>query len=521
MGIFRRPRTTADALLLAAALVAVALLAFVSYGTWQVSRTLGAVSSDPLRDFRLPLVPAADAGERQPGLAGAFARGDRVNLLLLGYGGAGHDGAYLTDSLMLASIDGRSGAVTLVSIPRDLWVTIPKGKYNGAYQAKVNEAFAVGGNRGDRDEGMRLAAAAVSDVVGLPIGRTVAIDFRAFRTVVDRIGGIDVTVDRSFASLYPASDSATDDRWIEVAFKAGPQHMDGETALRYSRARYADGVEGSDFARSARQQKVILATRDKVAATGAAQSLLGLLDALRDNVRTDLSLADMRALADVAKDYDDASTVKAALTNHNVLQNYSIQFADGLGFTLQPRVDGWGGVREYVRRLVDFPASLREDPLVTVRATRARAEAGAEAVRRLEELGFRARFEQAEGDDPPSTLVAGSAVASVGFLASFFGGGVGETAGAVVARLGRDWVPPRPFALRVDIAIRPAPSPSRAPSPSLTPSPSPTRSPAPSGSALPSPTPNGSALTSPPPLRSTPPSPSSPPPTRAPGPPGG
>ena len=213
----RRPRTTADALSLAAALFAVALLAFVIYGAWQLSRTLGAVSSDPFRDLRLPLVPAADASERRPGLAGALARGDRVNLLLLGYGGAGHDGAYLTDSLMLASIDGRSGAVTLLSIPRDLWVTIAKGKYNGAYQGKVNEAFAVGGNRGDRDEGMRLAAAAVSDVIGLPIDRTVAIDFRAFRTVVDRIGGIDLTVDRSFSSLYPANDDAEiDDRWIEI-----------------------------------------------------------------------------------------------------------------------------------------------------------------------------------------------------------------------------------------------------------------------------------------------------------------
>ncbi len=519
MGIFRRPRTTADALSLAAALIAVALLAFVAYGAWQLSRTLGAVSSDPFRDLRLPLAPAADAGERQPGMAGALARGDRVNLLLLGYGGAGHDGAYLTDSLMLASIDGRSGAATLVSIPRDLWVTIPKGKYNGAYQGKINEAFAAGANHGDRDEGMRLAAAVVSDVIGLSIDRTVAIDFRAFRTVVDRVGGIDVTVDRSFSSLYPASDdSATDDRWIEVAFKAGPQHMDGETALRYSRARYAEGVEGTDFARSARQQKVILATRDKVAATGTAQSLLSLLDTLRDNVRTDLSLADMRALAEVAKDYDDAGTVKGALTNQNVLQNYSIQFADGVGYTLQPRVEGWGEVREYVRRLVDFPASLREDPLVMVRATRTRAAAGAEAVRRLEELGFRAHYEQAEGDDPPSTLVAGGAVESVGFLASFFGGGVGETEGAVVARLGRDWIPPRPFAPRADVAIPPAPSaslapspsPSRAPSPSPTSSSSPTRSPAPSGSVLPSPSP----------LRSPSPSPSGQP-THAPVPPVG
>ena len=475
MRIFRRPNTPLGALTLAVAAFAVAVLLFVGFGTLQVTRTVVAVSSDPFRDLPFILTPSSEGLGRQSGVAGAFARGDRVNLLLLGYGGAGHDGPFLTDSLMLVSLDGIEGTATLISVPRDLWVTIPKGKYNSAFQAKINEAFAIGGNHGDRDEGMRLAAEVVSDVLGLKIERTLALDFRAFRTVVDRIGGIEVNVERAFSSIYPASD--TDESWIDIAFKAGPQHMDGETALRYSRARYADGIEGSDFARSARQQRVIFATRDKVASTGAFQTLLGLLDALRDNVRTDLSLSDMRVLGDVAKNYDDARAARGALTNQNLLQNFNIRFADGVGFTLQPRVDGFGEVRAYVRRLIERPGSLGEDPLVAVQVSARRSNAGDQAVDRLSDLGFRARLEIVAGEDPSATVVSGGAVDSVGFLAGYFAGYRAETAGTVVVRLGTDWQPPRLFTstfapVALPTPVTPSPVPSISPPPTPTPRPS-------------------------------------------------
>ena len=485
MRIFRRPNTPRHALGIAAAAIAVAVAAFVGVGAFQVTRTVVAVSSDPLRDLPFILTPSSEGLGRQSGLAGALARGDRVNLLLLGYGGAGHDGPFLTDSLMLVSLDGIKGAATLISIPRDLWVTIPKGKYNPEFQAKINEAFAIGANRADRDEGVRLAAAVASDVLGLKIERTVALDFRAFRTVVDRIGGIEVTVERAFSSIYPAS--STDESWIEIAFKAGPQHFDGEAALRYSRARYADGIEGSDFARSARQQRVIFATRDKVVSTGSFQPLLGLLDALRDNVRTDLSLSDILALGEVAKNYSDARAGRGALTNQNLLQNYNVRFADGIGFTLQPRVDGFGEVRAYVRRLVERPGSVQEDPLVTVQVSARRSNAGESAVDRLSDLGFRARLAVVPGDDPPSTQVSGGAVDSVGFLVGYFSGRLLEPSGEVIVRLGSDWQPPKLFTSSFGVAPAVTPAPAApVPPPSASPSPSPSRVPTPSPTPRPS-----------------------------------
>src|SRR5207249_11069677 len=141
MGVVGGPSRLSSVFGFAVAGVVALVAIFVLVGAIQVGRTLVSVSSDPLRDVdvRVFRSQAPAAG----GLAGMFARGERFNVLLLGYGGAGHDGAYLTDSLMLASVEPRSGVVTLLSLPRDLWVTVANSKYASSYAAKVNEAFAI------------------------------------------------------------------------------------------------------------------------------------------------------------------------------------------------------------------------------------------------------------------------------------------------------------------------------------------------------------------------------------------
>src|SRR5579864_3438602 len=120
MRFLQRPRTPAELLARVALGAAGLLVLFLGYSAWQLGRTITAVSSCPLRDLGQAVAPVfVDPAKGQPGVAGALARGERVNILLLGYGGAGHDGPFLTDSMMLASIDGKTGTVALVSIPRD------------------------------------------------------------------------------------------------------------------------------------------------------------------------------------------------------------------------------------------------------------------------------------------------------------------------------------------------------------------------------------------------------------------
>src|SRR3990167_9409715 len=223
----------------------------------------------------------------------------RVNVLLLGIGGKGHEGPDLTDTIILASVDKGAKDVVLIAIPRDLWVP--------NLSAKINSAYAHGQEK-QNGKGLDLAKETVSTLLGIPVHYAFRIDFNGFIEAVDLVGGLDVEVENSFVDpKYPISGkeddlcgltietqekdgvfeqvvkdatgsaiplSAINDendpftcRYEELSFTKGLRHMDGAVALKFVRSRHGTGGEGSDFARSARQQKVILAFRQKVLST--------------------------------------------------------------------------------------------------------------------------------------------------------------------------------------------------------------------------------------------------------------
>ncbi len=230
----------------------------------------------------------------------------RVNILLLGIGGGSHDGPLLTDTIILASIDPKTKKVSLISVPRDFWVPELNAKINTAY-AK-GEAKRQGG-------GLLLSKAVVSKILGQDIDYGVRIDFNGFVKAVDMVGGLDLTVDKTFDDdEYPISGKEQDDcgftdeefekratdssqldafpcRYEHLHFDAGPQHMDGQRALKFVRSRHGDNGEGSDFARSKRQEKVISAFRDKVFSLQTFLNpvrLIGLYETFKGMVDTDI-----------------------------------------------------------------------------------------------------------------------------------------------------------------------------------------------------------------------------------------
>jgi LCP family protein required for cell wall assembly len=215
-------------------------------------------------------------------------------ILILGFGGGDHPGAYLSDSIVLVVEDGATQAE--ISIPRDLWVQIPP---NSGHYAKINEALQDGVNSGGLDAGGQLAARKVQDVTGLQVTGWLLVDFQGFRQLVDALGGVDVNVPRAFSAQYPANDDpAVDARWKVVRFDAGPQHFDGERALEYARARYADvPAEASDFARSARQQLLISAIREKVASPAGVLHFLPVVNAASAATHTSLSPLELARFA--------------------------------------------------------------------------------------------------------------------------------------------------------------------------------------------------------------------------------
>jgi polyisoprenyl-teichoic acid--peptidoglycan teichoic acid transferase len=230
----------------------------------------------------------------------------RVNVLLLGNAGGKHDGAYLTDTIMVASFDPKDEQTYFFSLPRDLWLD--------SYKLKINAIYETGQDK--EDDGLKFSKKVIGDILGLEINYGIRLDFRGFTQAVDEVGGIDVNVAKTFDDyLYPitgkeedlcgyveqekefneeeakalniepgkrqilispegkiATDSAQEDkgfqyftcRYEHIHFEKGLNQMDGETALKFVRSRHGTGSEGSDFARSARQQKVIEAFQSKV-----------------------------------------------------------------------------------------------------------------------------------------------------------------------------------------------------------------------------------------------------------------
>ncbi len=222
---------------------------------------------------------------------------DRVNVAVYGYGGEEHHGgSYLADSINILSIDPSTDTTTIVPIPRDLWIAgQPELPRNG----KVNEAFAVGYQNGGIQEAGNLATALLASVTGLTIEHWIALDFAGFREMVDAVGGVTVNNPTPFGYTWSEDRYHAGD-FNAGSFAAGEIFLDGDDALSYARTRYTSvPAESSDFARSIRQQRVLAALRTKLGAGGLG-SLgpgLGLMDALKERMGTDLSAIDLFLLS--------------------------------------------------------------------------------------------------------------------------------------------------------------------------------------------------------------------------------
>jgi LCP family protein required for cell wall assembly len=263
----------------------------------------------------------------------------------MGFGGAGHDGAYLTDSMVVMSLLPQSHHTTLISVPRDLWVQIPAN--SGQYH-KINYAYTYGSNNNANPAaGGAAAAQKVSVVTGLDVKYWLTINFTGFRDFINAIGGVDVYVPDSFTAKYPANDDPSiNPNWIKVHFSKGMQHMNGQTAIQYARARYVldNPAEGSDFARSARQQIIIKSALSKVKQISTWPSLYNALNALQHTIYTNLSLADLMQFA-LKMDLNNAHRV--GLSNQNVLVDDTASDGEAI---LAPANGNWQAIKDYVKQ---------------------------------------------------------------------------------------------------------------------------------------------------------------------------
>ena len=200
---------------------------------------------------------APPLGLVQPPPAGA-----PVTVLLLGIDRRpGEGGPARMDAIIIARLDPQQRRVALLSLPRDLMVTIP-----GYGQSRINAASVYGELYPELGGGAASARNTVSALLGIPIDYVVHIDFQGFIKAVDAIGGVTVDVPRE---LYDPQYPTMDYGYTTVHFMPGPQHMDGETALKYARVRHMD----SDFERTQRQQQVIVAAVSQLRGQNVLQQL--------------------------------------------------------------------------------------------------------------------------------------------------------------------------------------------------------------------------------------------------------
>lgn len=279
----------------------------------------------------------------------------RTNLLVMGYGGGTHDGAYLTDSMVVVSLLPQNHHTSLVSVPRDLWIQYPP---NSGQYTKINAVYEFASNNGKQPgSGGQAAVDKIGLVTGLNVQYWLTIDFTGFKKVIDSIGGVDVYVPDSFNACYPKNDDATvDASWIKVQFDKGNQHMDGATAIEYARAREPLAVCGmgqsenlaelTDFGRSARQQIIIKAVLAKIKQVSTWTHLYGAMDALQQSIHTNMSLADLSSFA-LKMDLNDPQSARVGLSNQNVLQDG--HSTDGQ-YILQPQNGDWKLIPTYINQ---------------------------------------------------------------------------------------------------------------------------------------------------------------------------
>lgn len=328
----------------------------------------------------------------------------QFNILLLGYGGPGHDGPYLTDSLMVAHVDLKANKVALISLPRDLWVKLPT-KSGDDFHSKINSIYQIGlfpttfPDVAVKKEGTPdLVKQAVQTVTGLTIDNYVAIDFAGFEKIVDVLGGVDVEVKKTFDDYeYPVEDKEVDTcgkegkeledalktatespelvptafpcRYEHLHFDAGKTHMDGKTALKYVRSRHSL-QDGSDFGRGARQQQFVKAVKDKVLSVGLLTNIFSLMDEMKNHITTDFSSNEIKKFMGEVKDAAQYRTIEIRISDKDYLKSSYSSYG---GYILIPRTgeDNWKEVHAIMKNgILEITPTPIPSPTIRVSPTK-------------------------------------------------------------------------------------------------------------------------------------------------------
>jgi LCP family protein required for cell wall assembly len=278
----------------------------------------------------------------------------RFTVLLIGVDSGPDRTTFLTDTMIVASLDPVAGAVSMISVPRDLVDTpLPDGR---VYSAKINSLVSYANHNPAKfpgaSSGQAVLAAALSELLNVEIDGWAQVNLPGFVRVIDSIGGIDITVRNNFC------DARYDEYGFDgFAISAGNYHLDGEGALAYARIRKALGE--NDFTRAARQGEIVVAARDRIVAGGFLNDPAEFIRAMGDLASTSLAPSDLTEYADEAATITRDRIFRSVITYPLVHGGVP---GDPRGSILVPRI---GQIRDLARQAFP-PAGMLPTGLETI-----------------------------------------------------------------------------------------------------------------------------------------------------------
>jgi LCP family protein required for cell wall assembly len=362
-------------ILLGVGLVSVVLIGVFGYAFyWPLSSLIGEFLKNPgiaLSFFRDPSGQLKSTNGKTNFLILGIDKRSNVPYTYVGPNGEQERNGFLSDTVIVASVDLETKKTSLISIPRDTWVSVPEWKNFPASEGKINSTYSLGDAYSYTGGGLKLAEKVVTKHLGIPIHYGVRVDFESFKKTIDTLGGIDITVEKTFDDYkYPVEGKEIANcsgggfycRFEHIHFDKGKTHMDGATALKYARSRSGTKGEGSDFARARRQQKVIQATMKK------ALSIKNLLDPIKVNrlfrdfgetVETDFDVASVPALIRLAKEVDYQNMKTLVLDPSSGLMHTPNPGLYGGAYVIVPK-NSWDEVRLRVKKFLNPPKQTKE-----------------------------------------------------------------------------------------------------------------------------------------------------------------
>ena len=260
-----------------------------------------------------------------------------------------HDGAQLTDSIMVISLNQETGDVAMLSLPRDL-----KASPTCTATGKINEVYWCNDMDGlNENAGATALMTEVGSILGIDFQYYAHLNWGSLVSIVDTLGGIKVTLDEDIEDYY----------WTGAVYQAGIEYtLNGEEALGLARARH--GTSGGDFSRGASQQKILIGIKDRIFEKELSLTdIINLASTLGDNLRTNLTVSEIKTAAHLTFNFDFENMRQLSLYPDYMTTGT----INGISYVLpKSGVGNYGDIQDYVAKMLSNDPRTYEDATILV-----------------------------------------------------------------------------------------------------------------------------------------------------------